>query len=308
MRKILITGASGFIGKALLKEYLNRGEDVIAVVRDKNKISEIISNKLTIIEADCSEYLNLDEKICSDIDIIYHCAFKGSFGAEELKNYKLQLENTEIVCDLVTFASKVKAKRIVFTSTINEIEVIKYLSQQEIQPRSTCIYSTGKIASEMMGKTIAYNSGVEFVSGLVAMPYGPGNTAKTLPNILMKKFDNNEVPKLIEGNNKYDLVFIDDVVRAFIAIGELGINQKSYYVGHRKLHTFKEIVTELKNIVNPELDLVFGEFKDNLDLDYSVVDIDELFKDTGFECATDFVQGVEETIQWLRDNNYCENN
>ena len=64
MKKVIVTGASGFIGKALVKRLLKDNVEVWAIVRDKKKLDNIeITPKLKIIESELKEYKNLEGKI-----------------------------------------------------------------------------------------------------------------------------------------------------------------------------------------------------------------------------------------------------
>lgn len=301
MKKVIITGASGFIGKALAERLLKEGSTVYAVVRNKSGIKDLEKySSLVTIQAEFIDYSNLPELVKEkDIDVFYHFGWEGVFG-DAFMDYELQLCNSKTACDAVMAAINLKCRKFVFAGTINEYEVKKYLNMDNFEPRYTCIYATCKLASEMICKTLAYNLGIEYNAGLIAMAYGEGNRSRMLPNVIIKKFLNNEAPKLVEGNNKYDLIYIDDIVEAFISIGEKGVNQKSYYVGHRELKTFREIVTDVKNIINPDMNLVFGEYRDNLDMDYSVIDTDALHNDTGFECKADLRESILKTAEWVK--------
>ena len=75
---------------------------------------------------------------------------------------------------------------------------------------------------------------------------------------------------------------------------------RSYYIGHRKLRTFREIVTEIRDVINPDAELRFGEYEDSLNMDYSYTDLDALYNDTGFECKADFAKTIAEQAQWLK--------
>ena len=303
MKTAVVTGASGFIGGALSRELLQKGVKVYAIDISEEKIKPFIQYGDVIpVKAYFEDYLHLENAIKDDIDVFYHFAFEGGFGGDSLKNYELQLKNTKYTCDAVTLASVINSKKFIFSSTVNEIEVKKYLDQDYFVPRYTCIYSAGKIAAEIIGKTLAYNKGMQFISGLIAMPYGEKNHAKNLPNIVIKNLLQKIPSKLITGNNLYDLIYIEDVANAFYHIGESGKNMKSYYVGHRKLRTFREIVTEIRDILDPDVELRFGEYPDNLDMDYSLVDLDALYNDAGFECKADFRESILKTAEWIKEN------
>ena len=123
-----------------------------------------------------------------------------------------------------------------------------------------------------------------------------------LPNVLIKQLLQGKEPKLIEGNTSYDMIYINDIVEAFYRIGESGQNLKSYYVGHRQLRTFREIITEIRDILAPDIELKFGEYPDNMDIDYSLVDLEALYNDTGFECKADFRDSILKTAEWIKAN------
>lgn len=301
VKTAIVTGASGFIGKAVTQLLLSKGTKVYGVYTNPDKVSDLVQNPLFVgIQATFEEYGKIPHAVSGEIDAWFHLSFQGGFAGESLKNYAVQLENTKISCDCVMMAAELKVRKFIYASTVNEIEAIGYLNNGFEKPRYTCIYSAGKVATEIMGKTLASNVDVEFVSALIAMPYGENNYAKNLPNIVMKQLNGGLVPKLIEGNNHYDLIYIGDIAKAFLAIGRNGKNLESYYIGHRKLQTFKELLCQMRDAIAPETQLNFGAFPDAPALDYSLIDLDALYRDTGFECTADFKESIQKTAQWLK--------
>lgn len=301
IKNVIITGAGGFIGNAVTRLLLSKNIKVYAIDINVDNLKDIIENpNLVFIKAGFEDYIGLQQLVKESIDVWFHFAFMGGFEGASLKDYNLQLMNTKYACDAVNIATELKVKKFIFASTVNEIEALGYLNAGFTSPRYTCIYSAAKIATEIIGKTIAYNNNMEFVTGLISMPYGEKNYAKTLPNIIINQINNLIKPKLIEGNNKYDLVYIDDVANAFYYIAIKGLNLKSYYIGHRNLKTFKELITEIRDILNSNVGLSFGEYKDSIELDYSMIDLDGLYNDTGFECETDFRESILKTAEWLK--------
>lgn len=301
MKSAIVTGAGGFIGSALAKKLLSMGVHVVAIGTDREKLEQRFKHpNITFVQASFSEYYQLDKLIGQPADIFYHCAWQGVFG-EAFQDYELQLNNVKYTCMALEAALKIGCKKFVFSATNNEVEIKKYLlSDQEIKPRYTCIYSTSKLAAEMICKTLAYQKGIQYSAGMIAMAYGEGNRSEMLPNVLMSHLLDGKSPKLVNGYNLYDMIYIDDIANAFYCIGESGHHMKSYYVGHRKLRTFREIVTEIRDILAPDVELRYGEYPDNLDMDYSLVDLDALYHDTGFECTADFESSILKTANWLK--------
>ena len=301
MKTAIVTGATGFIGKAMVNRLLADNVYVYAVCRNPERLNDLACfTNLKIVEASFDTYSVLRKIVCQPVDSWFHLAFQGGFSGEALKNYALQLGNTQRLCESVELASRMEVHRFIFASTVNEIEALGHLVNGVVSPRNTCIYSAAKLAGEIMGKTIAFNNGMEFLSALIAMPYGEHNLARTLPNIVMEQINEQIPPKLIEGNNYYDLVYIDDIVQALSCIAEKGRNLQSYYVGHHTLRTFREIITELRDILNPNVSLRFGEYPDAPTLNYQLIDLNALYQDTGFECTADFRESILKTANWLK--------
>lgn len=303
MKKVIITGAGGFIGGALTEKLLEQDISVIGIDISEKSMSQFSKyEKFTPIIADFSKYEQLHEIIMDrDIDIFYHFALKGGFGTS-LKDYSLQLYNADGACKAIDAAIKCSCKKFVLSGTANQYELINYIDKDYFEPRYTCIYSAGKLAAEFMCKTLAFNKQINYNAGLIAMAYGEGNKSTvSLPNIIINQILNKQEPKLIQGNNIYDMIYIDDIVSAFIAIGEYGQNMKSYYVGHRKPKIFRKIMTELRDVLNPDINLHFGAYKDvTSGMDYSKIDLDALYNDTGFECKSDFRESILKTAEWVK--------
>ena len=85
-------------------------------------------------------------------------------------------------------------------------------------------------------------------------------------------------------------------------LGEKGRNMKEYYVGHRKLKTFREWMTEIRDAVAPGGELKFGEYQDHQQIDYGQVDLEALYRDTGWECQYELKDRIADTARWVQEN------
>ncbi len=303
MKTVIVTGSNGFIGSALAKKFLQDGARVIGIVRNFEGLEELLQFKEFIpIQAELEEYHKLDQDIreihSGDIDAFFHFAWDGVFG-ESFKDYSRQIKNIQYSCDTLMTAIKSGCKKFILAGTYNQYEIATRIIGNYSEPRYTCIYSAAKVASDMMCKTLAYNHHIEYNSGLICMAYGEGNKSKMLANTVIEQLCNGIRPKLVEADGLYDMIYIDDIVQAFISIEEKGKNQKSYYIGHRKLDTFGNYITQMRDVLNPQMELVFGEYKETTRLDYNLIDLDALYNDTGFECQADFKTTIKKTADWL---------
>lgn len=300
MKKVIITGASGFIGKALCKRLLNDGYYVYAVVRNKEKMKDIVeNNNLKIIVLDLKNYIDLWKHIDDKVDYFFHLSWDGVSG-DALTSYERQLKNVKNACDTIISVSKMKVGKFIFAGTVNELEIVSYINKYNIFPRMACIYGSSKLLAEMMLKTLAFNNNILINIALIGSIFGPNDESRMVQNIVISELLKGNSPKLVGGDMMYDWVYIDDVVEGLIKIAELGIPQKSYYVGHRKFRTFREIIEETRDIINPTIKLEFGTIKDYTNIDYTLIDIEELYKDTGYEAKADFINSIKETAEWVK--------
>ncbi len=301
MNRAIVTGAGGFIGGALTELLLGKGVTVYGVDISE-KALERHSGKANFhpVIADFTKYGQLHESIPADVDVFYHFAWQGVFG-DAFRDYRLQLNNAASAGDAITEAVKIGCKKFVFAGTMNEYEMDEYIKADYFEPRYTYIYSAAKQAAEAVCKTIAFNQKIEFNCGRIAMAYGENNRSMMVPNVVMKNLLANTPCKLVEGTNLYDMIYIGDIVRAFYAIGERGVNMKSYYVGHCQIGTFRELMEEIGAILNPACPLLFGAYPDSPSgVDYKNIDTEALYYDTGFECTSDFKESIMKTANWLK--------
>ena len=297
MKQAVVTGASGFIGRALTKRLLAEGWTVYAVVRDRSRFGP--QERLHVIEAEMADYERLDT-LCSerDFDVFFHLAWDGTFG-ESFKDYHRQMKNASYAGDALLAAVRLGAKRFVLASTIVGLEAKHYMLSDGGRPRVSCIYGTAKAAGEMLCKILAYQNGMTYNTAVLASVYGDGDRSGMIQNVLIRALQRGESPRLVSGGNLYDWIYVEDVAAGLTAVAERGEPDKAYYVGHRQLRTFEELVTRTRDIVAPGVELTFGTLEDTTVTDWSLIDREALYRDTGFECTADFDESIQKTARWL---------
>lgn len=303
MNTVVITGVGGFLGSYLCNRLLQMGIKVYGIdvkLEYQNKFTD--KPNYTPIVADFEHYKDLHTLISEPIDVFFHFAWEGGLLQNSFWDYELQLSNAKFACDAFQEASLLGAKRFVNSGTNNQIEITQFLNSKDFTPRGTTIYASAKIALELICKTLATKCETDFVGCMIPMPYGEGNRSMQLFNVVAKNLIEGTSPKLIEGNNLYDMIYIGDIVDAFIAIAEKGKAGRTYYIGHRKLKTFRQWIEDIRDIVAPNVKLKFGEYKDPLNMDYNCVDLDQLYNDTGFEANSDFEKTIKDTYKWIKEN------
>lgn len=113
--KVLITGATGFVGTHLVNANLAKGNSVRAfVLHNDSEVKNLLNKNVEIVYGDIRNYAEVKKAIRDDIDIVFHCAaFVSDWGKREVFE-QVMINGTENVCRA---ASEVNVKRFVKIST-----------------------------------------------------------------------------------------------------------------------------------------------------------------------------------------------
>jgi nucleoside-diphosphate-sugar epimerase len=303
MKVAIVTGANGFIGKAVCKALLHEGITVYAVVRNAGSMSDIQHPLLHNIEAELTDYTILPTLISEEIDVFYHFAWEGTSGSI-LGDYSQQIKNIQYTCDALIAAHHIGCKKFILAGTINELELIQFFHAENNSPRLACNYGISKLSCDLMCKTIASNIGIQYNTAIIGSCFGPGDKSKRIHNVFIVHMLKGTRPKLVEATDLHDWIYVDDVADMFCAIGNKSINMKNYYIGHNKLRTLRDILIDVRSILNPSLDIVFGEIRTSFHIDYSLINIHSVYEDTCYTCNSDFKTNILKTAEWLLSNDF----
>ncbi len=296
MRTAIVTGAGGFIGGALTELLLDKGIIVYGVdISEKLLARHAGKAGFHPIIADFSKYARLHELVNDDIDVFYHFAWKG-YG-KDTQNFDVQINNvigTEKACEA---AGIIRCRKFVFACSSYEYQK-SYLNGKT----GLCsVYGAAKAASRSFAEVVSHRMGMQFCGAAFTNVFGIGDRSSRSTNTIIRKLLRGKDINATKGDDLYDWSYIDDVVGGLYAVGEKGIDGKEYYVGSNRLRPFKDIITEVRDIVSPGSEIHFGTFEDNAYVDYTNIDVYQLYRDTGYYPLSDFKESIIKTAKWLQD-------
>ena len=304
MKKAIITGAGGFVGKALCKELSQSGIEVIALARkidDEDAYFDGIQH-VKYVKVVMDDYKRLSDLIEDrDVDVLFHLAWEGSSGKLRADE-QVQMDNIRYTCDLIREVSKIGCKRVVYASSIMTEEV-RVCVENEICPGMSALNSTAKLTAGYMGQALAGALKVEFVHAVISNIYGPGEKSPRLINSSLRKMLNGTRCSFSPGDQMYDFIYVTDAAKAFALVGDKGKNNGIYYIGNSKQRPLKEYLLEMRDRVDETIEIGLGDLDfDGVSLDFSVWDTHRLEIELGFRPEVSFCDGIDRTLEWIRKN------
>lgn len=306
MKKVIVTGATGFIGKFLVRELLSQNVEVLAIIRPDSKNIQNIPEQVRTIECDIRNYIELPNRIIDrDIDAVFHIAWQGVSDANA-RNQEVQLQNLVSTLDLIDSMKEMQIGTFVGCGSMHEAEALVEMAQDKVVNNLGFFYKSAKTSAHWMGKAKAGSYGIRFFWPLINT-YGEEEHSARLVNTIIRKIYNNESPDLSAGEQYYDFVHVSDVAHALYLIAEKGIDGTNYTIGSgeaKKLKEFLKVVGNVANEINgSDIPLGFGKITSNvISLPIETFDVYKLNQDTGFTVSIPFEDGIRRTALWIRQD------
>ena len=177
MKKILITGASGFIGKSICKALVNLDYSICGAVRNLSLVSNINDNVKFISIGDISQSPDW-KNILPGYECVIHCAAKAHLSNDRKKNTleDYQLINVESTKKLALECAKAGVRRIIFLSSIGVLGLNtnnrKPFKFSDV-PNPIENYAISKLEAEKALFNISKKTGLEVVVLRLPLVYGP---------------------------------------------------------------------------------------------------------------------------------------
>lgn len=252
--RIIITGATGFIGRALCDELNKRGCQVTALVRNESKNLDKLPGYIKTIKADLTDV----DHISGEFDVFYHLAWNRPAG-DDRDDYDLQSVNITLTGNALRLAKRTGCKRFIGAGSHAEYGCVKGLCNENTVTNPFMMYGAVKLATCKMGSILAKQLDLEFVWPRIYSVYGAGESDNTVLSYVIRSLMKGDSPELSSCENMWDFLYITDCARALAELGNLdkklhGVYNVSY--GEPKL--LREFIDIAVKLIDPNINPHYG--------------------------------------------------
>ncbi|NOZ34269.1 MAG: NAD(P)-dependent oxidoreductase [Chlorobi bacterium] len=326
MKKILITGASGFIGGFLVEEALNRGYEVYAGIRRTSSKQYLSDKRIIFFETQLSDKENLKQKIkeIGKFDYVVHNAGLtktcnnedfNTVNFQYTKNLAEALIETGNIPDKFIYISSLEA----FGSGDEETMQPIKLSDK---PNPLTLYGKSKL------KTEKYLNSLSNLPNIIIRPTGVYGPREKDYYLAYKSIKNGIETYIGSSKQIISFIYVKDLVRLIFDVVQSKISGKAYFVSDLRKYTteefnqivkkelnkktmrivFPKIIVKTLSFIIGNISCLFGKPATLNSEKYKIIsagnwycDSSDIVKDFGFKPEYELEKGIKETILWFKE-------
>ena len=305
-KKVVITGAAGFIGSNIAHRLLEENE-IIAIdnLSTGNKRNIIdIEGDLDFIEANI---LNLEmlKNAFSGAEFVLHLGALPSVPRSVKDPVATNEVNITGTLNVLIAARDEGVKRVVFSSSSSVYGDTPTLPKQEsMKPNPLSPYAISKITGEYYCKNFYNLYGLETVALRYFNVFGPRQNpesqyAAVIPKFIKSLSSNLQPTVYGDGEQTRDFTYVENVIQANVKACTSNMAPGNVYnIGCGKRYSINTLIALLNELLNKDIEPAYLEPREG-DIRDSLADISSAEKDLNYKPNFDFKAGLKETIQWF---------
>ena len=313
MKKILVTGAGGFIGSHLTELLVKNGYEVKAFVRYNSQNnwgwleSTGIRKDIEILSLDIRDYDSVLSAL-KGCDSVFHLAALIGIPYSYVSPLAYIKTNIEGTYNVLEAAKRLSLEKIIITSTSETYGTAQYVPIDENHPMvGQSPYSASKIAADQLA--ISYHRSFNLPVKIVRPfnTYGPRQSARAIiPAIITQMLAGKKNLKLGNLHPTRDLTYVEDTVRGFLEIANAGALYGAITnIGMQNEISVKNLVDLISSILKVKVKII----SDNERIRPPKSEVERLFcnnnklkENTNWEPKFDIRRGLIKTISWIKGN------
>lgn len=296
IQKIIVTGATGCVGSAVVRRALANDIQVTCIVHQgSQRLSNLPKDeRLEIVECNLSDYATLQLEGLHDAFI--HLSWEKTFGASR-DDAEVQTRNIQYTLDAVHLAHRCGCKVFIGAGSQAEygVQSVDLTPELPVKPESG--YGIAKYAAGKLSAMFCKSLGMRQNWVRILSVYGPNDGENTLINYVIRELKAGRSPELTKCEQLWDYLYADDAGDAILALAEKGIDGKAYPLGSGKGRKLSEYIEDIRKSINTDVKVNYGakDYYPHQPM-HLVADLKELTTDTGWKPACTFLSGIAKLL------------
>lgn len=298
--RVFLTGANGFLGAAIAACLAEGGDDLICLVRPQSDCWRLkgVPGKLMLVRADIQDKDAMRHLLAEVAPhAVCHAAWQGVQSAD--RNDPAQDSNIAATGMLARLAAEMGGGIFLGIGSQAEYGPLNRIAHEDDPLSPTTRYGMAKVAACREAAAACELRGLRFAWLRVFSLYGPKDHESWLLPHVIRTLLKNERPALTAAEQHWDFLHVGDAaqaVRRVLRAQAAGI----FNLGSGKAHPLREVIEEVRDLIDPKLALGFGEIGYRPDQTmWLQADISRL-QALGWQPRTSLGDGLRETIAWFR--------
>lgn len=313
-RKVLVTGAAGFIGSHLVERLLELGADVAAFIHYNASggigllrhlpIPE--QERLRVVAGDLRHMDSLEEAM-DGCDVVYHLAAIIAIPFSYLRPELVVENNITSTLNVLQAARRSGVPRVVHTSSSEVYGTAQQVPITENHPlQAQSPYAASKIAADQLAQSFHLSFGVPVVTLRPFNTYGPRQSARAIiPTIITQALTQKKV-YLGSMHPTRDFLYVKDTVDAFVRIGSApNVEGKTFHVGSGREISIGELADRILKITGGEVPVIFDATRirpNTSEVNRLICDPRRAQEELEWQPGTSLDEGLAETVDWIGRN------
>lgn len=296
MKRIIVTGATGCVGSAIVRRALIKELEVTCIVHQGSKRLQNLpqDDHVRVVECNLSEYTSL--QLYGTYDAFFHLSWEKTFGASR-DDAEVQTRNIQYTLDACKLAKRCGCQVFVGAGSQAEygVQTDDLTSNLLVNPESG--YGIAKFAAGKLSAMLCKNLGIRQNWVRILSVYGPNDGENTLISYVIRELKAGRSPELTKCEQTWDYLYADDAADAILAVAEKGIDGQIYPLGSGKGRKLSDYIEDIRKAINPSIEVIYGAkvYYPHQPM-HLVADIMDLTKDTGWIPSISFSKGISSII------------
>ena len=314
-KRVLVTGADGFIASHLTEKFIDIGAKVTVIIRgtskngtNKNTFQNLTKNYVKkikkIISCDISSSDVINHIVKSKPDFIFHLAASAYVPYSFDNPLEVNEANTLGTLNILE-ATKLlpRLKRVICTSSSEVYGSALTKSINENHPLNpTSPYAASKAAADRYCYSYIKTYDLPITIIRPFNTYGPRHTYDVVPKFIKMALSNTDITVHGSGNQSRDLTYVSDAVDAFLKVGaSKKTNKIVVNFGTGKHHTIIFLAKAIKRLSKSNSKIIFINER-KAEVQRLTCDATLCKKLTRWKPKVDIIQGLKKNIEWAKKN------